>query len=601
LDNLVELLQQRSAEEGKHIVYTFLQDGEVVSGQITYQELERRAREIAAYLETFLVPGERALLLYHSGLEFIAAFFGCLYAQVVAVPAYPPKPNQKLARLEAIANDAQAKVALTSSSILTEIETRWAEHPALAHLHWLSTDNLPADLHNWTPKAVKPETLALLQYTSGSTGIPKGVMLSHRNLIHNEQIIQQAFERTSNQVIVSWLPLFHDMGLFGPILQTMLQPKTHCILMPPVAFLMHPIRWLKAISNYQGHISGAPNFAYELCVKKVKPKDIDSLDLSSWEVAFSGGEPVRAETLDLFAKTFAACGFRRSAFYPCYGLAENTLFVSGGEKRKEPTIINFGGRQLVSCGNTWLDQKVAIAEPQLLTRCQAGEIGEIWLSSPSVAGEYWQKPWETEQTFKAYLAEDTAKTEPFLRTGDLGFLLNGELFVTGRLKDIIIIRGQNYYPQDIELTVEKSHPALAPCGAAFTIVKNEQEKLVVVQEVERSQLRGLDVNQVIDNINQAVTAEYGLQIYAISLLKPGSIPKTSSGKIQRYACREKFLEGSLEALQEYISSSTDKPLASFSKKGIGNREQGTDFRKNCSPIREQATPTSESGTFAGGG
>ncbi|NEO73793.1 fatty acyl-AMP ligase [Moorena sp. SIO3H5] len=566
--NLVDLLGTRAENQPEQIAYIFLENGETESAQLNYQQLNRQAQAIAASLQSLVSPGERVLLLYPSGLEFIAAFFGCLYAGVVAVPAYQPRRNQKMSRLQAIVADAQATVALTTTSVLGNIEGKFTENPELADLHWVATDNIGGDRANeWQEPALTSNTLAFLQYTSGSTGTPKGVMVSHGNLLHNQQMIQQAFGHTADTIVVGWLPFYHDMGLIGNVLQPLYLGKP-VILMPPVAFLQKPIRWLQAISRYKATTSGGPNFAYDLCVNKIKPEKLTGLDLSSWRVAFSGAEPVLPQTLEKFANYFAPCGFRAEAFYPCYGMAETTLLVSGGLKTAEPIIRLVDGaalsqnkvvqstdhndevREIVGCGRSWLNQKIAIANPESQIQCPDGQVGEIWVSGASVAMGYWRKPQKTQETFHAYLAD--SQQGPFLRTGDLGFLLDGELFITGRIKDVIIIRGQNHYPQDIELTVQKSHPALRPhCGAAFTVEFKGDKRLVIVQEVERSYIRKLDVKEVAASICQGVTAEHALQVYAMVLVKTGSIPKTSSGKIRRQACRAEFLTGSLNVVGDW--------------------------------------------------
>jgi acyl-CoA synthetase (AMP-forming)/AMP-acid ligase II len=571
---LVELLCQRAKDQPEQTAFTFLVDGKTESSKLTYFELDQQARAIAAKLQSLNLTGERALMLYPPGLEFIAAFFGCLYASVVAVPAYPPRRNQSISRLWSIIASSQVTVALTTTSLLTNIESRFTQNPELRELHWLAIDDVADNLAQaWEQPKLNSDTLAFLQYTSGSTGTPKGVMVSHGNLLHNEQIIKSAFGHTEKTIVVGWLPLFHDMGLIGNVLQPLYLGRP-CILMSPMDFLQKPLRWLEAISHYKATTSGGPNFAYDLCVRNIKPEQRSGLDLSSWEVAFSGAEPVRAETLERFATTFEPCGFRREAFYPCYGMAETTLFVSGGLKTALPVVSHVEGtaleqnrvitvvgeeegtKAIVGCGHAWLDEKIVIVDPETLTQCRADQVGEIWVSGLSVAGGYWNLPEETQKTFHAYLA-DSGVSEigqslgPFLRTGDLGFFQDGELFVTGRLKDVMIIRGRNHYPQDIELTVENSHPALRlGSGAAFAIEVKGEERLVVAQEVERSHLRTLDVNEVVGAIRQALTAQHGLQVYAVALLKTGSIPKTSSGKIQRRTCRAKFLEGTLDVWGE---------------------------------------------------
>jgi acyl-CoA synthetase (AMP-forming)/AMP-acid ligase II/acyl carrier protein len=572
---LVDLLRHRALHQPAQLAFTFLQDGETESSSLTYQELDRSARAIATQLQSKGATGSLALLLYPPGLEFIAAFFGCLYAGTVAIPAYPPRRNQNMSRLQAIVASSQAAVALTTTSLLTNIREQFAQNPELAALRWLATDNLDSDqVLGWQEPALSSETLAFLQYTSGSTGTPKGVMVSHGNLLHNERMIERAFGHTEKTIVVGWLPLFHDMGLIGNVLQPLYLGRS-CILMSPVDFLQKPFRWLQAISRYKATTSGGPNFAYDLCVRKITPEQRAPLDLSSWEVAFTGAEPIRAETLERFAAAFESCGFRKEAFYPCYGMAETTLLVSGGLQTAPPVVHHVKGtaleqnrvvtaaseqedvRAIIGCGQTWLDQKVVVVDPESLTQCLSDRVGEIWVSGSSMARGYWRRPEETQQTFHAYLV-DTGEG-PFLRTGDLGFLHNGELFVTGRLKDLVIIRGRNHYPQDIEQTVDESHPALrSGCGAAFSVEVEGEERLVVVQEVERSYLGHLVIDEVVGAIRKAVSQQHELQVYAVLLLKTGSIPKTSSGKIQRYACRSGFLDKSLNLVGDWLEDPQSK-------------------------------------------
>mgnify|MGYP001791806601 CR=1 FL=1 len=564
--NLVDLLRYREQCQPQDTAFTFLPQGEAEEINWTYQELDIKTRAIAAVLQSLNLRGERAFLLYQPGLEFIAAFFGCLYAGIIAVPVYPPKRNHHNNRLQAIFTDAQAKITLTTTSVLENFEKILKKEPRPNHLCTITTNNIDiSEADHWRPLSIDSNDLAFLQYTSGSTGAPKGVMISHGNLLHNLTLIHKCFEHTASSHGVIWLPPYHDMGLIGGVLQPIYGgfPVT---LMPPVAFLQKPIRWLQTISRYKATTSGGPNFAYDLCVNKIKPEQLEGLDLSSWEVAFTGAEPIRPETLERFARNFADCGFRKEAFYPCYGMAETTLLVCGGLKAEAPIIgyveetkllpnrveKNSKSREefqaIVSCGCSWLNQKVAIANPDSLIKCSDGEVGEIWVNGESVARGYWNQPELTQQTFNAYL---TGTGEgPFLRTGDLGFLQDGELFVTGRIKDMIIIRGQNYYSQDIELTVEMSHGGLRRgCGAAFAVEVKDTERLVIVQEVERSYLKKIDVPEVVKNISKTVTARHGLKVYATVLVKTGSIPKTSSGKIQRYACKNAFLNGTLNVVE----------------------------------------------------
>ncbi len=563
---VVEVVRHRVRCQAQDTAFTYLVDGEQEQVDVSYEELDRQARAIGAWLESLGLGGQRALLLYPAGLEFIAAFIGCLYAGVVAVPVYPPRRNRSMNRIQAIADDAEAKVALTTDTVLSRIEAIIDETPHLKELAWLDTCHVPAGLdQQWQMPDIHGDTLAFLQYTSGSTGTPKGVVLTHANLVHNSALIAHAFEHTRSGTGVFWLPSYHDMGLIGGILQPLYIGRPN-VLMSPMTFLQKPYRWLSAISRFRGSSSGGPNFAYDLCVRKITPEQRKTLDLSSWKVAFNGAEPVRAETLDRFAEMFEPCGFRREAFYPCYGLAEATLLVSGGYTSRPPVVRNFdaralsngravqskpgeaGAHTLVGCGENLPDQKIVIADPEQMTCCPQGQIGEIWVHGPSMAQGYWRQPESTETTFRAYL-KDTGEG-PFLRTGDLGFMQEDELFVAGRVKDLIIVRGVNYYPQDVEMTVQHSHPRLRlDCGGAFTVEKDGREQLIVVQEVERH--KQSDFTPVFQAICRDVAAEHDLHLDAIVLIKAGSIPKTSSGKIQRHACRQGYLDGTLDVAGQW--------------------------------------------------
>jgi acyl-CoA synthetase (AMP-forming)/AMP-acid ligase II/alkylation response protein AidB-like acyl-CoA dehydrogenase/acyl carrier protein len=575
--DLVELLLTRAKEQPSRIAYTFLLDGEDESQsiQISYQELDRQARAIAIHLQSIMNAGDvydgqspRALMLYPAGLDFITAFFGCLYAGIVPIPAYPPRQNHKLSRLEAIVLDAEAKIVLTTSGVMANLKDVGKYSSALAEIEWLPTNDLIlGDGSSWVRPEINGETLAFLQYTSGSTGTPKGVMVTHDNLLRNSADLDLGWDHDENSVIVTWLPTFHDMGLIYGMLQPLYKGCT-CYMMAPVSFLQKPIRWLQAISRYRGTHSGAPNFAYKLCAEKITPEQRAKLDLSSWRMALNGAEPVRADVLEEFVEAFKPSGFDGRAFCPGYGLAEATLKVSAVRSQDLPVYLHVDAealeqhrvvevsanhprcRQFVGCGWTEIDTQIVIVNPETLTQRGDDEVGEIWASGSTIPLGYWNRPEATAETFQAYL-KDT-KAGPYLRTGDLGFVHNGELFVTGRIKDVIIIRGRNHYPQDIELTVEKSHPALRPtCTAAFTVEIEGEERLIVAQEIERLHLRKLDVEEVVGAIRKAVSQQHELQLYAVILLKTATIPKTSSGKIQRRTCRAKFVENALEVVGEW--------------------------------------------------
>ncbi len=577
---LVELLQCRAIEQPDSKGYRFLVDGETEEVSLTYQELDRQARAIAAYLQSICSFGDRVLLLYPPSIDYIAAFFGCLYAGAIAVPVYPPRPNRSFSRLQKIIENANAKAALTVSSVLGSIERRFLDHPELKKLAWIATDKISLTYaQNWQEPKLNTQDIAFLQYTSGSTADPKGVVITHENLLHNLSLIHSCFEHNPDNKGFIWLPPYHDMGLIGGVLQP-LYAGFPVVLISPLLFLQSPLRWLKGISKYRSTTSGGPNFAYDLCVRKFRPEQATDLDLSSWQVAFNGAEPINYDTLDSFTRTFAPYGFRAEAFYPCYGMAEATLMISGGKKTapivfktlqadalKENLIVpaSLGepnSRAIIGCGQNLPAQKLSIVDSETRIALPDGRVGEVWVAGASIAQGYWQQPEETEKSFSAYLA-DTGEGK-FFRTGDLGFIDNGELFITGRIKDIIIISGRNHYPQDIERSIEQVNPSIRPnCVAAFSLTIAGEEKLVVVAEVDRhywemskhsntnNQRNGKQPQttpkDLIQAIRRAVSENHELQLHAILLLKTGSIPKTSSGKIQRHVCRTGFLAGTLEA------------------------------------------------------
>ncbi len=563
LSSWIEVLRLRaSGPEPERPAYLFLSDGERESERRTYRDLEQRALALGAALQQRGLAGKRALLLLPPGLAFVDAFLGCLCAGVVAVPAYPPtsdRPTDRtLPRLRAIAADARPAVVLTTAALAGFI----APLAAALGASCLAVEEVASDLAaSWRDPGITRDTLAFLQYTSGSTATPKGVMISHGNLLANEAMIQAAFEQSAESLIVGWLPLYHDMGLIGNVLQP-LYVGAPCVLMSPIAFLQRPRRWLEAISRYQATTSGGPNFAYDLCERRIGPADRTGLDLSSWQVAFDGAEPVRDESLERFARAFEPCGFKRSAFYPCYGLAEATLFVAGGGRRVEPVVADFDAealtgdkvvpavsetarsQRLVGCGHAWGEETLVIVDREKGAECPAGQVGEIWISGPHVARGYWNRPDDTARDFQAELQGPDGARGPFLRSGDLGFVHDGELFISGRAKDLIILRGRNLYPQDLELTAERSHGALrAGCSAAFSVEKQGgEEYLVLVLEVDRG-TDPAEYEKIAESIRVAVAREHEARAEDVVLLPPGSIPKTSSGKIQRHASRAAFLAG----------------------------------------------------------
>ncbi|HYG63970.1 MAG TPA: AMP-binding protein, partial [Thermoanaerobaculia bacterium] len=563
---IAEILESRATEQGERSAYVFLSYGEtgVVEERLTYADLDNRARAIGASLQAAGAGGERVALLLPPGPDFVASFFGCLYAGAVAVPSLPPRRRGADPRLAAICRDARPRVALTTDGQLPALESAAAEIPELAAALRMAPAPLgTAGAADWRRPDLGSEALAFLQYTSGSTSTPKGVMVSHGNLLHNEELIRRTFEQSSDSVVLGWLPLYHDMGLIGTVLQP-LYTGAVCYLMTPGSFLQRPARWLEAVSRYRATTSGGPNFAYELCVRKVGEAEREGLDLSSWRVAFNGAEPVRAGTLRRFADAFAPCGFRAEAFRPCYGLAEATLLVSGWRQEGETQVraldaealerhevLGSGdatrSRELVSCGAAM--QTMLAVDPESGEPCPPGRVGEIWVAGPSVAQGYWQRPEETAATFAARLADGTG---PFLRTGDLGFVSEGEVFLTGRLKDLIILRGRNHYPQDLELTAERSHAALrAGGGAAFAADRSGEERLVIVHEVERHarfDAEGEGTEEIAAAIRQRVAEEHEVSVAEVVLIRPETLPRTSSGKVRRSTCRDLYLQGGLRVI-----------------------------------------------------
>jgi amino acid adenylation domain-containing protein/FkbM family methyltransferase len=574
--SLVSLLRQRARRQPDSPVYTPLIDGEQEGDTLAFFEVDLHARAIGAALQALGADQQRALLVYPPGTDFVLAFYGCLYAGAIAVPTQAPlnrsKNNQSLARFQGILSDASPLAVLTTAAMLPKLKSLADDLPNSSLIHWIATDEISTQMADrWEDVEASPDALALLQYTSGSTASPKGVMVSHRNLLANSEYIDYGFEHTAQSVALSWLPHSHDMGLINGIIQP-LYKGFRCFLMPPAAFIQSPYRWLKAISHYRVTHSGGPNFAYELCLRKITAEQRASLDLSCWAVAFNGAEPVRKQTLEDFAEAFAPCGFRLNAFYPAYGLAEATLKVTGGRRGNPPVFITLDAaaleknkvveqaastakvRSLVGAGAPACDTTVVLARPDSGERCAPDEVGEIWVSGPGVAQGYWNRKDETEKVFRAFL-KDTGRG-PFLRTGDTGFERNGELFITGRIKDLIIIRGVNHYPQDIELSVERSHAALRPgAAAAFPIEADGREQLVVAQELDFRQEP--DLRDVVDSIRRAIAENHEVQVYAIALLKPGAIPKTTSGKVQRALCRSLFLESGLDAVSIWQAPALD--------------------------------------------
>ena len=571
VQTLVDLLDYRAAQQPEHVVFRFINSDGREDGSLTFAQLQRRARTIAAHLAEHVVPGDRVVLLVPPGLDYVAAFFGCLCAGAVAVPAYPPNPRRADPRVARIVADCGARLALATDALMARLDGWLALTPEVAGLTWLDAARLSeGDAGAWRAPSVTGVSLAMLQYTSGSTGDPRGVMLAHSNLLHNSATIHRVSAHRPGDNGVFWLPPFHDMGLIGGILQPVYAGLS-AALMAPATFLQRPFRWLEAMSRYRATTSGAPNFAYDLCVERITDDERASLDLSAWRTSFNGAEPIRADTIERFSESFAPSALRRDVILPCYGLAEGTLIVSGGPAERPPLLVHADRRALesgelrepvsgapaavlVASGCPVPDETVAIVDPDRRVRCSEGDVGEIWVAGASVAAGYWNRPEETIATFQARLS---GSSEAFLRTGDLGVLVGGQLVVTGRLKDLVILDGRNYYAHDIEVAGERSHPNLrAGYSAAFSVPGEPRERLVLVAEVTRHHKSEED-SALFQAIRTELAGRVGIVPDEIVLIRQNTIPRTSSGKIQRRACRVAYLGGSLDVVGRWKTKGSD--------------------------------------------
>src|SRR5262245_49659051 len=560
MDELViDILHARADSEKDRRIYTFLPDGENESASLIYGELEQKVLALVRYLSEFARVGDRALLLYQPGLDFIISLFACLFAGIVAVPAYPPRSNKSDARLDAIIKDAQASIILTTSPLIDRLRS--------LNLPVFATDTVRNATSGAPVRSVYP--IAWLQYTSGSTSSPRGVMVTQDNLIQNSACLRQAAQYGNDTVAVTWLPHFHDMGL----VEALLQPLIHgfpAYLFPAAAFLQRPLTWLSLISRYRATHSGAPNFAYQLCSKSVRNEQLETLDLSTWSCAYVGAEPVHRQTLEAFYQRFSSRGFRWQALYPAYGMAETTLQIAGGINGKGPRFLEVEKASLrqhrikapagddvaslVSCGYPLQDFTLAIVDPSEHRLCEPDEVGEIWVQGTSVAQGYWRRDDETQSVFNAYTVDGKG---PYLRTGDLGCLIDGELYVTGRLKEMLIVRGRNHYPQDLERTVLSVVEGVR-CCAAIQAEADCASHLVLLIEADRHLYRdfreetpGQNIQKVLMPLQKAVGDGHDLSFDHVIFLSPGAIPRTSSGKTQRLLCRARYLAGQLDPLWQW--------------------------------------------------
>jgi acyl-CoA synthetase (AMP-forming)/AMP-acid ligase II len=563
--SLSAILHRRAARQPNDLAYAVLRNGEDPADQVTYGELDRAVRARAEVLRERGLAGRNAIMLYPTGLEFIRAMLACQVAGVGGAPVKVPNRRNGLLRVRAVADDADSPAILTTTAVRGQLMANFETLPELSGLDWVETDTAPeAPYAAFDGPEPDPDGVALLQYTSGSTGSPKGVMVSHRNLCANAADIERPWPAGDDGRIVSWLPLFHDMGLlFGVVMP--LWRGVPAYLMAPDDFVRRPLRWLEAISRFRGTHAAAPNLGYELCVRAAPELSPGlPLDLSSWRIAANGSEPVRWSTLQRFIAAFAPYGFNPHAACPGYGLAENTLKVTASRATEPPRALWVSQHELahgraevadpaaadsvpiVSCGPTDGDSGVSIVEPDTSRPLADGSVGEIWVTGPCVALGYWRKPAESVAVFAARMAGDPTQS-PYLRTGDLGFIHDGHLYVTGRIKDVIIHFGRNHYPQDLEQTVEACVPGLEPsCAAAFSVEHEDSERVVVLVEVNGRVLRGTPAAAVTAAVRDAVWARHALPIDDVVLIRRGTLPRTSSGKVRRGTCRQDYLAGALK-------------------------------------------------------
>jgi acyl-CoA synthetase (AMP-forming)/AMP-acid ligase II len=561
--SLVTLLATRAETQPDEPAYIFLSDRGTKEAVLTFRALHEAAQALALRLTRITRPGDRALLVFPTGLEFPVAFFGCQIARVIAVPMMLPRRQSARDNSGRIMANCEPAVALTDTAfaIRKDLQTRFAREP----IQWLAVDLTQLEPGAANLPLPDPQDIAFLQYTSGSTSEPKGVAVSHANLLANLEMIRVSLGTTRQSTYVNWVPLYHDMGLILNALEAFYVGAS-CVLMAPNAFMQRPLNWLRAIHHYRAEIACSPNFGFDLCVNRYRADQMRDIDLSCWKVALNGAEPVHAGTIRTFSETFASHGFDRRAVFPAYGMAEATLLIAGGKRGAGHVTraVSRSGLQahmvhtpldetdiqtVVGCGRALLNEQIAIVEPQTCARLPAGQVGEVWVSGPNVARSYWRNAEATKVGLNAAIAAEDGTS--WLRTGDLGFLDEaGELFITGRIKDLIIIRGINHYPQDIEHTVQGVHPALRQnCGAVFSVLDEQgEETLVIVQEIERTERNRIDLDEMTGRIREGVTDEHELFARHIALIRPGTLPKTTSGKIQRSLTRRLWLERGLDTL-----------------------------------------------------
>jgi len=569
-NTIVDKLYIHALCEPDEVAFRFLSDIDQTPSELTFRQLWQEAEAVSKFLKEVAEPGSCIMLFFPPGLAYISAFFGCLMAGMIAVPLYPPRKSSKTDRVVKVAQSCESEIALTTMSELTTVKDCWQRQNSLdLKLSFYTTDQINSE-QRFT--ALRPKldsnSPAFLQYTSGSTGSPKGVIITHANIISNVKHLSLTMSASKRDTFVNWAPLFHDMGLTMTILWPVYLGVSST-LMAPATFVRNPVVWLNAIAHYKGTICGAPNFAYDLCTNKIRENDLSGLDLSRWRVAFTGAEPVNASTLKKFSSRFSLCGFNSKSFYPCYGMAEATVFISGGKASEHPKVMcvdrislaahkfikvdeeNKSATNIVGCGVALSPHDLKIVDPKTKCELAEGDVGEIWFSGPSVSSGYWNLKTLSEEIFEQAIESNVENNHCYLRTGDLGVIWQNELYVTGRIKDLIILRGKNYYPQDIETSTVEAHEAVrAGYSAAFAQVEDDTEKLIVVTELNRHHFRNVNRDEVISAIRQRVMHDHQVNVDRVVLLRPYKIPIASSGKIQRSQTRHLLLEGELDIVSQ---------------------------------------------------
>ncbi|MEM7336223.1 MAG: AMP-binding protein [Chloroflexota bacterium] len=562
--SLVHLSETRALELFNQQVFSYLEDGETVTATRTFSELAHRARAIGQQLKEMDVQNQPILLPFPPGLAFIEALMGCLYAGAIGVPVHFPGNKRLVPRFLSVLKNSQAGLALTQSSFSARIQTILDANVEGQTLDLLEIDKIPNSVGEaWQLEGIGQEKTAVLQYTSGSTGNPKGVKISHGNFLANVQSICESadlFSLWGRGKGVIWLPTTHDMGLVGGVLMP-IYGGGETIFMSPTAFMEKPDRWLRLMAKHEAHITAAPNFALDYCVEQISEEVVANLDLSSLHVLFCGAEKVRVETLNQFADKFQGANLASNSLVSCYGMAETTLLVSGSSRHEDFKTAVYNNQSYVSNGPIHESFDVQIVDSETLTAVAEGEVGEIWIAGPAVSDGYWRENAESQTQFKNHLAAQI--DQDYYRTGDLGFIKDDELYVTGRLKDLIIVNGVNYYPADIEQSVELAHEALQPQGtAAFSIDNEQSEWLIIASELKRTH-RKADLNEVAQAVQTAVSLQFQLPIQDIVFLRPGQLPRTSSGKVMRLECQNRYLKNELKSIGS-ISLGSSKVLSNFS-------------------------------------